>query len=240
MGMDTTGYVALSRQMTLQRHMATIANNIANAGTSGYRAEHALFEAVLQEQREPEPATFVQDAGLYRDASPGPITPTGNQLDIAINGEGLLSFLTPAGERYGRAGHLQPDAAGQLTDPAGNPVLDEGGRPIVLPEGEPEITIAADGTISGRGGVLGRLQLVAFDEAALVREGSGLYRSEAVPRPATGSIVQGAIEQSNVAPVLEMTAMLETVRAFQGVQRLIETQHELDRRAIERMISVAG
>ena len=125
--MDTTGYVALSRQMVLQRHMTTIANNIANAGTTGYRAEHTLFEQALARPGEPEPAAFVQDVGLYRDTRPGAVTQTGNQFDLAINGEGYLSFQTPAGERYGRAGHLQPDATGRLTDAAGNPVLDDGG-----------------------------------------------------------------------------------------------------------------
>jgi flagellar basal-body rod protein FlgF len=238
--MDTTGYVALSRQMVLQRHMTTIANNIANAGTTGYRAEHTLFEQALARPGDPEPASFVQDVGLYRDTRPGAVTQTGNQFDLAINGEGYLSFQTPAGERYGRAGHLQPDATGRLTDAAGNPVLDDGGQPVMLPDGEQQITIAADGTISAGAGQFARLQLVTFEDGDLVRVGGGLSRRQAVPRPANGGVVQGALEESNVAPVLEMTSMLATVRAFQGVQKLIDAQHELDRRAIERMISVTG
>lgn len=239
--MDTTSYVALSRQITLRRHMATIANNIANAATTGYRAEHTLFEPVIEAAGEPRQLAFVQDVGLFRDTSPGPIAATGNPLDLAIQGDGYLTFRTPAGERYGRAGHLQLDAEGRLVDASGNPILDEAGAEVTLPPGERGMTVAEDGTIAGSAGPVARLQLVTFgNEQALQREGGGLYRSEAVPRPATGRFVQGALEGANVAPVLEMTAMLETVRAFQGVQRLIDTQDELDRKAIDRLVSVAS
>jgi flagellar basal-body rod protein FlgF len=240
--MDTTGYIALSRQLALQRKMAVIAQNVANVGTTGYRAEHALFEPVPERAGErPRRLDFVQDVGLFRDLAPGALNLTGNPLDVAVKGEGYLAFQTPAGERYGRAGRLELDAAGRLVDPAGNPVLDEAGAPITLPPGERRPAIAEDGTVSGGGGPVARIQLVAFaDEQALRREGDGLYRAEAVPRPATGRLVQGALEGSNVAAVTEMTAMIATARAFEGVQRLIEAQHETAMRAIDRMISVKG
>jgi flagellar basal-body rod protein FlgF len=193
---------------------------------------------VLEQTREPRQVAFVQDVGLARDLKPGPISTTGNLLDLAIDGEGYLTFQTPEGDRYGRAGHLAIDSTGQIVDSKGNPLLDEAGAPLIVPPGETNLTIAGDGTIASSAGPLGRLQLVTFgNEQALRREGDGLYSSEAVPRPAAGRVVQGALEGSNVAPVLEMTEMLSTVRAFEGVQRLIEAQQELDRRAIERMIS---
>lgn len=239
--MDTTTYIALSRQLTLQRNLTTIANNIANAGTSGFHAERTLFETVLERAGGPRRVAFVQDVGQFRKLSPGTVSTTGNALDLAISGEGYFTFQTPAGPRYTRAGHLERDAAGQLVDAGGNALLGDGGAPIVIPADEPEIAIAGDGTISGRLGPLARLQLVTFaNEQAMEREGSGLYRADTPPVPAGGSLVQGAIEGSNVAPVLEMTAMLSTSRAFEGTQRMIETQHELDRRAIERLISTSS
>lgn len=240
--MDTTSYIALSRQVTLQRQMNTVANNIANAGTTGYRGENTLFEPVMQDAGEPRRVAFVQDVGLYRDVSPGPITRTENPLDVSVDGEGYLTFQAPGGgERYGRGGHLELDAGGRVVDARGNPLLDEGGKPVVVPDGEGPVTIGQDGTVAGKAGPIARLQLVTFaNEQALQGEGGGLFRSAAPPRPASGRLVQGALEGSNVQPVLEMTRMLETQRAFEGVQKLIEAQDELDRRAIDRMISVTG
>ena len=78
--MDTTSYLALSRQVALQRHMTTIATNLANAGTTGYRAEHTVFEQLLQRVGEPGRVAFVQDVALARDLAPGPIEQTGNPL----------------------------------------------------------------------------------------------------------------------------------------------------------------
>lgn len=240
--MDMTSYVALSRQVALQRHMTTLATNIANAQTTGYRAERTLFEQVLERTARPRSVAFVQDAALVRDPSPGPIAPTGNPFDIAVNGPGYLTFATPEGVRYGRAGHLTPDAAGRLVDAQGYPLLDEGGQPIVLPPGESTITITEDGTVLGRAGPIARIAIVGFaDEQALERTGSGLYATEQPPLPGDGArLIQGALEGSNVQPVLEMTTMLETVRAFEGVHRLLETRHELDRQAIDRMIRTSG
>lgn len=239
--MDTTGYIALSRQIALERHMTTIANNIANANTSGYRAEHALFEPFLEQAGEPRQVAFVQDVGLYRDLTPGPIAQTGNPLDLAIDGEGYLTVQTPDGERYTRGGHLGLDASGQVVDSQGNPVLDEGGSPITVPPEESQLTVGEDGTLTSTSGPIARLQLVTFgNEEAMTREGGGLYASAEVPRPATGRLVQGAIEGSNTVPVLEMTSLMATVRAFQGVQQLVDAQDELDRNAIQHLVSVSS
>jgi flagellar basal-body rod protein FlgF len=242
--MDTTSYVAVSRQIALQRAMTSVANNIANANSTGFRAEHALFEPYLAAAGEPKKVAFVQDVGLYRDPSPGTVDTTGNPLDLAIVGPGYLTFQTPQGERYARAGHLAIDADGQLVDARGNPLLDDRGSPVVVPQGERQITVAEDGTITGSqgGGPIARLQLVTFGgEQDLTREGDGLYRASAVPRPiATGRIVQGALERSNVSPVQEMTTMMMILRAFQGTEQLIEAQDELDRRAIDRLVAVGG
>ena len=240
--MRTTSYLALSRQVTLERHMATIANNLANATTSGYRAEHTVFERTLQRAGRHERVAFVQDVGLARDLAPGPIEQTGNPLDIALNGSGYLAFGTAAGTRYGRAGRLEIDTGGRLVNATGAPVLDDGGNPITLPQEEHAVTIAADGTVSGRTGELGRIGVVAFSrEQELRKTGDGLLTTAETPVPAAGTgIVQGALEGSNVRPVLEMTSMLETARAFEGAQRLLDTEHELERQAIERSARAAG
>ena len=138
--MDTTSYLALARQVTLQRHMATLATNIANATTSGYRAQHTVFEQVLQRAGDAGQLAFVQDVALARDLSPGPVEQTGNPLDVALDGSGYLGFATPAGTRYGRSGRLELDAEGRLVGPEGHPVLDDGGNPITLPADDLPVT----------------------------------------------------------------------------------------------------
>jgi flagellar basal-body rod protein FlgF len=238
--MDTTSYIALSRQIALQRALGVVANNVANLATTGFKAQSVLFETVLERAGEPRTLAFVQDVATVQDPSPGPILPTGAPFDLAIQGPGWLTVQTPAGERYTRAGQLLRNARGELVTPDGHPVLDEGGRPIVVPASEGAPTIAADGTISGRSGVLGRIRLVSFTAPERLRpEGSGLLATDEPPIPgAPGSLVQGALEGSNVKGVLEITRLIEITRAFEGTQKMLDTHHELTRRAVERLGSV--
>ncbi len=239
--MRTTSYLALSRQSALERQMTTVANNLANATTSGYRAEHMVFEETLHRTGSRQVA-FVQDVGLARDLSPGPITQTGNPLDLAIQGDGYLAFAGDGGTRYGRAGRLEIAPDGRLVDSAGRPLLDDGGNAVVLAADETGIAVAADGTLSGRNGPIARIGIYGFaNEQALRRVGDGLFEAGEAAAPAEDAhLIQGALEGSNVQPVLEMTTMLATARAFEGAQRMLDTEHELERQAIERAGRGAG
>jgi flagellar basal-body rod protein FlgF len=239
--MRTTSYVALSRQAALERQMAVVANNLANATTSGYRAEHMVFEDLLHRAGDRRVA-FTQDVGLARDLAPGPVEQTGNPLDLALEGDGYLAFATASGTGYGRAGRLEIAPDGRLVDANGRALLDEGGNAILLGAGETTIAIAGDGTVSGRNGPIARIGVFGFaDERALRRAGDGLFTADAPAVPAaTARVVQGALEGSNVRPVLEMTAMLASVRAFEGAQRLLDTEHELERQTIERAVRAGG
>jgi flagellar basal-body rod protein FlgF len=238
--MDTTAYLALSRQVALMRDMSVIANNVANVATTGFRGEHTLFESMLRRAGEAPRLAFVQDVGTARDMSQGPMTATGNPLDLAVDGDGWLAFATADGVRYSRAGHLEIDAGGQLVDAAGNPLLDDAGAPLTVPADDRDLTIAPDGTVSNRAGALGRIGLAAFPDArALIPAGGNLWAAEQPPAASTARLAQGMLEGSNVQPVLEMTRMIETTRAFEGTQRLIETHHDIERRAIERVLAAA-
>ena len=237
--MDNTSYIALSRQMVLQRQMDLVANNIANAATSGFKGQKMVFEEVLEDANAKKPVSFVQDVGVMRDLSPGSITTTGNPFDLAIGGDGWFTVGTPDGPRYTRNGNFLLSVDGQIVTNEGLPLLDEGGAPITLPPGDRRISVAKDGTVSTPGGIVGRIVPVAFAEGQKLKPiGSSLYTTDEAPLPAEGSaIVQGAVEGSNVQPILEMTRMMETVRAFQNTQRLLETHHDLVRRAVEQNLS---
>lgn len=240
--MRTSAYLALSRQAAIQRGMTVIANNLANATTTAYRAERTVFdEALVRAGR--RSVAFVQDVAQARDRAPGPITQTGNPLDLALEGPGYFAFATQGGVRYGRAGHLEIDHGGQLVNASGHALLDESGNPIALPLDEPTLTVAGDGTISGRRGPLGRIGIVTFANESLLRHaGGGLFAADAPPlaTPPNAQVVQGALEDSNVQPVLEMTAMLASVRAFEGAQKLLDLEHDLERQAVERTVRAGG
>lgn len=240
--METTAYIALSRQMVLRQHMDIIANNIANMTATGFRAEALMFEPVVTDAGRRQNLAFVQDVGVVRDLRPGPMTATDNPLDLAIEGPGYFAIETAEGVRYGRSGQFRLSELGELVTVDGHPVLDDGGATLALPADRGAITIATDGTVSTEDGVAGRIGVVGFaDEQRLRKAGAGLYRTDQAPEPAPAArVVQGMLEGSNVRPILEMTEMMATVRAYQGTQRLLDTHHELQRRAIERMLEVTS
>jgi flagellar basal-body rod protein FlgF len=237
--MDNTSYVALSRQLTLERQMAVVAGNIANMNTHGFKAEHLLFEQVLERAGAADRVAFVQDVGLVRELGPGALETTGNPLDLAIIGEGYFTVDTPAGPRFTRSGHFSLDGSSALVTSGGHSLLDAGGAVIRLPRGAGDLSIARDGTISTDEGVITRIGLVRFaDDTRLQREGDSLLMTDQLAEPVgRPEITQGRLERSNVQPILEMTRMMETVRAFQNTQRLLETHHEMVRRVIDQAAS---
>lgn len=242
--METPIYIALSRQMTLRQQMDVVANNIANASTPGFKAEMLLLtEVELPAERGTE-LSYVQDFATARDFSAGPLRATGNDLDLAIQGDGFFSVQTPDGVRYTRVGRFQLDANGTLITSQGYPVLAGGGTVTIDPDNGP-INIAEDGSIStdlALGGeqqqVVGKLDLVDFaDRGTLKPAPDNLFIAEGPAVAATGKIAQRMLEDSNVRPILEMTNLIEVTRNYQAMQRFQDAEHERQRRAISSIIS---
>jgi flagellar basal-body rod protein FlgF len=132
--METPSYVALSRQTALVRQMDVVANNLANVATPGFKAESEVFTTVpirSQVRGSPAKLSYVQDFATARDFSTGPMNPTGNDLDVAIQGDGFFVVQTPNGPRYTRFGHFQLNAAGQVVTKQGYPLL-AGGAPLSI------------------------------------------------------------------------------------------------------------
>ena len=122
--------VGLSRQVTLERQMDVVANNVANVNTNGFKADRSLFEEFLNSRAHEANfvgrdgrISFVQDRGTFKDFSQGASELTKNPLDVAIDGAGFLVVQTPAGERYTRDGGLKLNNQGQLVNSSGYPVL---------------------------------------------------------------------------------------------------------------------
>jgi flagellar basal-body rod protein FlgF len=244
--MENAQLVGLSRQLTLQRQLDLIANNVANVDTAGFKVqtmlvkEERLAPAAANEFRRPDrPISFVLDDGNLYDLKPGQMVSTGNDLDVAIDGKGWFAVQTPAGERYTRNGSLAIGADGLLQTRDGNPVLTESG-PLTLQPNETQISIAADGTISTTQGVRGKLRVVDFaNPGDLKKVGETLF-SGANPQPATlPRLVQGQIEKSNVRAVVEISKLIEVGRSYQSVANWMNTVDDLRRNAIEKLAQVA-
>ena len=252
--MENMLLVGLSRQMTLERQLDVVANNIANINTNGFKADKSLFEEYLAPNahednfaRPDRRVSFVQDRGTYRDFSQGPSEETKNPLDVAVDGNAFLAVQTAAGERYTRDGGLQINSQGQLVTAAGDAVLGTSG-PIVFQPGDKDIFIAPDGGVTVRQGtsnldsLRGKLRLVSFTQAqSLLKEGSNLYSAGegATPQPATtAKLRQGYLEKSNVNSVLEMSHMIEVTRAYTQLATLLQNQSDLHKSAIEKLANV--
>ncbi len=238
MTMDNSGYVALSHQMVLQRQMEVIAHNIANANTGAYKSDTTLFETFLMDGGNNKKIAYVQDFGVLINFREGQLESTGNQLDLAIQGPGFLVAQTANGVAYTRAGHLTVNQRGELSTEQGDAILDENRRPIIVADPAlGNVMINPDGTVAVDDARPVRLLMVEFDNPQqLRRRGAGYFVTDAPERPSAGTrVIQGMIERSNVEPVLELAAMIETSRAYQHSNKLMETEHELQRKMADRL-----
>ena len=243
--MDNVSLLSLSYQLAAFRSIDVIANNIANASTPGYKRESVKFEELLQKEKPAEDQkgnqsiSFVKDAGVTRDLSAGRLESTGAPFDLAINGDGYFAIQTAQGERYTRNGHFTLNSEGIITTEGGDPLMGDGG-PITITPDDGDITFGVDGTISGKQGQLGKVQLVNFaNPRDLVKQGDSLYSTTQTANPATGAVLaQGMLESSNVQPVLEISRMIEVMRAYEATSSLEKSSSDMKRQAIQKLGTV--
>jgi flagellar basal-body rod protein FlgF len=245
---ENASLVGLSRQVALRRELDVISNNVANMNTTGFKAEQMAFAEYLSPRarddgfaRRPDrPLSFVEDLSTWHDQSAGAIQTTGGQTDVAIDGEGFFVVETAAGTRYTRNGAFQINADGELVTGEGARVLSTSG-PVQFGPNETGLTIGSDGTIATSEGVRGRLRIARFDNLQdLAKDGASAFRSDATPEDAASRIrvIQGAVEKSNVRPVLEMSRLVEVTRAYESVTSMLARQDDVRRSGIEKLAEV--
>jgi flagellar basal-body rod protein FlgF len=244
--MDNSLLVSLSQQLAAYRAMDVIANNLANVSAPGFKRESSKFEEYIahvrpaEDQTGPQTVSFVKDAGVLRDSSQGNIEHTGATYDLALTSKGYFQIQTPAGMRYTRDGHFSLDANGNLVTSEGYAVQGDGGGITIAPI-DGEINIAPDGTVSsvvnGVGNQLGRVKVVDFaNDAAMTKIGSSLYSTSQQPtEPASVNMRQGSLEASNVQPVIEISHMIEVMRAYEATATLAKSQEDLMQQAITQL-----
>jgi flagellar basal-body rod protein FlgF len=239
--MESPLIIALSRQMASRDQVESIANNIANMNTNAYKGERTVFNKYLTPDMGAAQMTFPKYVGIHRDTAAGTFNATGNPLDVALRGEGFFVVATENGPRYTRDGHLSLNAQNQIVNSRGQIIQNDGDQPIVIPPNTANITISPEGGVSADGQQIGKFKLVTFDNLQrLQRAGSGLYTTDAAPVAAADTeVLQGNIETANVQPILEITRMIEASRVYQSSKKVIDSEDERIRGAIQRLGKVA-
>ncbi|WP_045215311.1 flagellar basal-body rod protein FlgF [Desulfonatronovibrio magnus] len=249
-------YTAFFGAMTQEARMNVISNNLANVNTTGYKRENLAFEDVFTRFASDyaDPNDSLENRILWPEAklrsqtraSPthlvfeeGGLKQTGNQLDLAISGEGFFEVETPEGEvAYTRNGafYRDPDTGAMITAQRFQLLGEDG--PIILPEDATDIVITNDGLVTADGEAVDVINLTTFDDLnGLEKMGRQLFRikedSGVEPMAAENALVQqGFLEDSNVEVVYEMVNMIATMRNFEALQKIITTTHEKDQQLI--------
>ncbi|MGL4395232.1 MAG: flagellar basal-body rod protein FlgF [Hyphomicrobium sp.] len=232
-------YVGLSGQLALQRRLDAVANNVANSATAGFRAEEITFESLISRNAS-EPVAFASSGETFISRRAGETVPTGNPLDIAVQGDAWLAVQTPGGTAYSRDGRMRMMPTGELQTMTGNPIVDESGAPLILsPTGGPP-QISQDGRIMQNGKQMGRIGLFTIDPGArLTRADNASVIPDRPAQPvvdfsATG-VVQGFVERANVNSVLEMTNLITLTRSFDAVTKAMTDGETSLRDAIQAL-----
>ncbi len=246
--MQNALFVGVSSQIALQRELDVIANNMANVSTNGFKARNTRFQEYLMPVASADSfatpdrrLSYVIDQGTTLDLGQGPVEQTGNPLNVAVKGAAFIAVQGPGGERYTRNGAFEVNAQGALVTSDGYPVIGDGG-PITVNPQETGLAIGPDGTVSTNLGIRGRVKLVTFaDPRRLTNDGANLFSSPEAARPAglDGRLESGALERSNVRPVIEMTRLMDVNRSYAMISSVISRLDDLRGTAIRRLADVA-
>lgn len=229
--MNSGMYAALSGNLSAMRRLDVIANNLANASTTAYKADQMAFESVLAGVKNSSQEPVYSSDRFSTDFSQGTMQKTDNTLDVALEGEGFFVVNTPDGAAYTRNGNFHIGPGGKLVTGEGYEVQGSGG-PINLKSGK--IDISSAGVVSVNGSAAGTLAQVDFPKPyALMKTGSGLFvpANGQAPAPSNAQVRQGFLEGSNVKVVVEMARMIETSRYFESCARAVRSYDDLAAKA---------
>ena len=240
--MNSGYYAACTGLIARTEALDTIANNLANVGTAGFRASRNVFSSLLVANPDSPLSVLNQDANDYGvlsatqlDTSQGSMVSTGNELDLAIQGPGYFAVQTAGGVVYTRGGTFRVSPTSQLITAAGDRVLGDGNAPITL-VGAP-VSISSDGTISSNGAISGRLKLVEFAPGTQVKSIGGTYYTApatAVVAPTASQISQGMLEASNVNAITTGVELMNAQRELETMRHALSLMDgELDKTAVQ-------
>jgi flagellar basal-body rod protein FlgF len=223
--MDSALYVALSSQIALERRLTTIADNVANTGTVGFRATEIKFDQLISRSQAAD-VSYVSPGDDYLSTISGGLKKTDSEFDFAVQGNAWFAINTPAGQTLTRDGRFTMTQTGDLVTIKGYPVLDAGGAPIRLDPTAGAPQAGRDGSLRQDGKLMGAIGLFSADlsQGYTRVDNSGIIpvkAPQAVVDRTDAGVVQGYIEESNVNPVAEMTRLIMVQRAFENTAALM-------------------
>ena len=234
--MDASGYVTLSRQSGLMNQMQSIANNIANSATIGFRREGLVFSEYIQSTGEGPSLSMGYGNARVVDLLQAGLTETGGSFDLAIEGDGFFMIDTPQGQQLTRSGAFMPGPDGTLKTVDGYDVLDAGGSTIFVPPDARGVSVAQDGTISADGAPLARIGLwQPTNLMSLTHQSGTRFTADGVEPATDGTIIHGYLEESNVDPLREIADMISVQRAYELGQSFLDREDERARAVIQTL-----
>lgn len=246
--MDQVSVTAASGLHSRMEALDMLANNLANATTSGYKLDrefYTLFNAGSEAEYEGGvPSTLPDIKSQWTDYTQGTLQPTGNPLDLALTGQGFFAVNGPSGPLYTRNGGFQISSSGALVTAEGYTVASVGGGTIQTQSDAP-ITVAPDGTVEQGGQSLGQIDIVDFQDRSVLQKMAGSYFSNASttakPSPATDvTIAQRQIEASNVSPAESAVRLVDVMRQFEMLQKAISVTTDMDKKSLDEVARVGG
>jgi flagellar basal-body rod protein FlgG len=219
-------YIAASGAILKQAQLDVVTQNIANANTTGYKKDSLSFKEFLLQKEAgdiQDGRTMSELSSFKTDLTNGIVIRTGNPLDIAIEGNGLIAL---DGDRYTRRGDLRKNSEGYLTTHNGAKIMGSGG-PILLPEGSVDIDAEGKISVMEAGGnkptEIDTIKIMDFGpNAEITKAGDGQFTVSGSGTQVTSGVKQGYLESSNVDPVKEMVHMIETMREYESYQKIIQ------------------
>ena len=235
--MDALTIAAASGMRARMESLDMLANNMANADTSGYKTDREFYNLYVSpdaEAAEGSPATLPVIERPWTDFSQGSLRPTGSPLDLALTGKGFFAVDGPSGSLYTRNGNFRVSPAGRLVTAEGYPVRAVDGTKLqVDPSGAVEV--AADGTVNQNGQTLGQIEVADFsDQSSVTKQGASYFRSAIAAQAASGvEVTQGKLESSNVGPAESAVRLVSVMRQFEMLQKAVTLGGQMNQSAVE-------
>jgi len=238
--MDPISVAAAAGMRARMESLDLLANNIANASTSGYKSD-SEFYTLFSSQNSDSGTTLPLIKNQWTDYSQGLLQPTNEQLDFALSGRGFFAVQGPSGPLYTRNGNFRLSPTGVLVNSEDYVVRSVDGRPLRADVSRP-VEVSADGTVRQGEQVIGQMELVDFaDRAVLAKQGNNYFRNtdlRARPALATAQVQQGRIENSNVGAAESAVRLVTVMRQFEILQKAVTLAGEMNRKAVEEVARV--
>ncbi|MGD0300882.1 MAG: flagellar basal-body rod protein FlgF [Bryobacteraceae bacterium] len=244
--MDQISILAASAMRSSMQSLDLLANNMANASTSGYKGDSEFHTVYTSEAADADatelPVTLPMIERRWTDFAQGLLEPTNNPMDFGLSGKGFFVVKGPNGPLYTRNGNFRMSPDGTVVTSDGYPLLGQDGQPVKATDTGQPLQVSIDGSVIQNGQPLGQVHLVDFkDPTALSKQGNNYYHNVSGKDPLDATeaqIYQGKVEASNVSAAHGAVRLVNVTRQFEMMQKAISIANDMNKEAIEQVAKV--